>query len=1042
VRLDCPRCGRVLEFSGERPSFCAYCGQALADTVPETATAGRFHEAATLPPDQAGAAAAEAAPQTVGGYRLVRLLGRGGMGEVYEAEDPATGRRVAVKLIAGEYAGSADTVQRFRQEGRLASALAHPRCVFVLAADEEAGRPYIVMELMPGTTLDDVVTRDGPLPPEQAVARTLDLIEGLQAAHRLGVIHRDVKPSNCFVGADGRVKVGDFGLAKSLLGDTHLTRTGAFLGTPLFASPEQIRREALDAQTDVYSVAATLYYLLTGRAPFQGGDAAAVIARIVSDAPPPARGLRPELPPALDRVVLRGLERHRKQRWRDLEEFRLALLPFVPGTLNAAGLGVRFGAYLIDYLVLAVVIALLVPQADVPARAPTRSPGSSVTLDTAMAELARLHPGEVLLTHLASMALWLLYFGVPEGIWGWSPGKKLLGLRVRMARGVEAPGIGRAMLRAFVVWLLPGLGGHVFVASLFLAPAPLTIVLLSLISAPLNIVGIGLIPCTMRARNGYRGLHEFLSGTRVVWLPRARPRWTPPVRPLVADDSLPQDLPTRLGPFETCGALPGPPGSRLLLCRDPSLGREAVVWLRPPGQPLDAARRDLNRPTRLRWLAGSRLEGQDWDAFLAPVGCPLPALVTEGRPLSWTRVRPLLEQLADELTAAEADRTLPDMLTAEQVWVQPDGGLLLLDRPLGVPADCPPEGDQPPTLALLGRVATLALGGAPLPLHAAQIVSRLAAGPARYQQLEQFQADLRATCDSTTEVTRARRAAHLGIMAACLLIPFAASVAAFIAAFYGSPPFDSVALASRHVLGGQAVRRDLEAGAARDLAGAAINPDAQVRLAGACRWLADQRLAQRLREHLADERRELQARMDYLSQPGRLLLSLPAKGLEESAADAAGEPETADFRALAEAASRPAPPRAPSSVPVPAMIVLAVWLCGWVLAAFAARGGVTFAIAGFRVVRSDGRPASRVRCAWRALLAWAPVAGLLLAGVWLDAWHLAHGGSQGGDAWLTWLADAAWWVGLGLLPLYAAVALWLPARGPHDRLAGTCLVPR
>src|SRR5262249_38028656 len=149
--------------SGERPSFCAYCGQALADTAPGTATASRMHEMATLSPEEAGAVAADAAPQTVGGYRLLRLLGRGGMGEVYEAEDPATGRRVALKLIAGEYAASAETVERFRQEGRLASALAHPRCVFVLAADEEAGRPYIVMELMPGTTLDDAVSRDGPL---------------------------------------------------------------------------------------------------------------------------------------------------------------------------------------------------------------------------------------------------------------------------------------------------------------------------------------------------------------------------------------------------------------------------------------------------------------------------------------------------------------------------------------------------------------------------------------------------------------------------------------------------------------------------------------------------------------------------------------------------------------------------------------------------------------------------------------------------------------------------------------------------------------
>src|SRR5262249_1495241 len=151
-----------------------------------------------------------------------------------------------------------------RQEGRLASLIAHPRCVFVFAADEEAGRPYIVMELMPGSTLQDLVDRQGPLPPEQAVARILDVIEGLQEVQRHGVVPRGVKPSNCFLGADGRVRVGDFGLSKSLARDSHLTRTGAFLGTPRFCSPEQLRGEPIDQQSDGYSVAATLYFLLTG----------------------------------------------------------------------------------------------------------------------------------------------------------------------------------------------------------------------------------------------------------------------------------------------------------------------------------------------------------------------------------------------------------------------------------------------------------------------------------------------------------------------------------------------------------------------------------------------------------------------------------------------------------------------------------------------------------------------------------------------------------------------------------------------------------
>src|SRR4029077_14821154 len=228
-------------------------------------------------------AKAEEAPPVVGGYRLDRVLGEGGMGAVHEAVEEATGRRVAIKLIRPAYAGSGDAVDRFRQEGRIASMVAHPRCVFVLAVDEEGGRPYIVMELMPGSTLKDLVDREGPLPPEQAIAKIMDVIEGLQAAHRLEVIHRDVKPSNCFLEADGRVKVGDFGLAKSLVKDSHLTKTGAFVGTPHFASPEQVRGENIDQQTDVYSVAVTLFFLLTGKPPFWGSDPTATLARIVAD---------------------------------------------------------------------------------------------------------------------------------------------------------------------------------------------------------------------------------------------------------------------------------------------------------------------------------------------------------------------------------------------------------------------------------------------------------------------------------------------------------------------------------------------------------------------------------------------------------------------------------------------------------------------------------------------------------------------------------------------------------------------------------------
>ena len=327
----CPRCQHPLEFFADRQAFCGHCCLGFAETTTSPAPIGD-PEAATLPPEP-GQAAVGPSPQVVGGYRLLRILGRGGMGTVYEAEESPSGRRVALKLVSPVYAGSAESVQRFRQEGRLASAISHPRCVFVLAADEEAGRPFIVMELMPGSTLQDLVAQQGPLPVEDAILKIFDVIDGLQAAHDTGVVHRDVKPSNCFVDKDSRVKVGDFGLSKSLERGAHLTRTGAFMGTPLYASPEQVRGERVDEQSDVYAVAATLYFLLTGRAPFQSPDPTVTLARIVSDPTPPMRGLRPTLPAELDQVVLRGLERDRRRRYANLGELRAALLPFVPASL-------------------------------------------------------------------------------------------------------------------------------------------------------------------------------------------------------------------------------------------------------------------------------------------------------------------------------------------------------------------------------------------------------------------------------------------------------------------------------------------------------------------------------------------------------------------------------------------------------------------------------------------------------------------------------------------------------------------------------------
>ena len=177
-------------------------------------------------------------PQTVGGIRLGRLLGAGGMGRVYEGLDAAN-QPVAVKLLAPAWASSAESIARFRKEGALASVINHPRCVFIRSADTDDGVPYIVMELMPGDTLKDLVARRGAIPFREAVQLILDVAEGLEEAHSRGMIHRDVKPANCYMEASGRVKIGDFGLARSVVEGSDLTVTGGFVGTPCMHRPNR-----------------------------------------------------------------------------------------------------------------------------------------------------------------------------------------------------------------------------------------------------------------------------------------------------------------------------------------------------------------------------------------------------------------------------------------------------------------------------------------------------------------------------------------------------------------------------------------------------------------------------------------------------------------------------------------------------------------------------------------------------------------------------------------------------------------------------------
>jgi hypothetical protein len=1046
VSLTCSHCSRVLEYSGEPPSFCAYCGSRLAPA----ATATFDHEAVTVAPREGGSVPG-GVPVRVGGYRLLRPLGAGGMGSVFEAEDTASGRHVALKLIAPEFATSPESVERFRQEGRLASAIVHPRCVFVLAADEDAGRPYIVMELMPGDTLETLVQKQGPLPPEEALARILDVIEGLQEAHRLGVVHRDIKPSNCFLEADGRVKVGDFGLAKSLVNQAHLTRTGTFLGTLLYCSPEQVRGEPVDPQSDVYSVAATLYYLLAGKAPFQTGDAAATLARIVSDPPPPLRGLRPDIPAALEQVVLRGLERDRQRRWRSLDDFRAALLPFVPGRLSIGGVGLRLAAYLLDRVLL---LPLALPGIFLFTRS-TVEPVSPVLLGA----LSALY-----------LVIELLYFGVAEGLWGCTPGKRCLRLRVWTATGSDPPGLPRALLRAaiwFTLTSLPNWMRIVLTDPLDLRKDQTLSMLIIAAQFLVFALGLVIIASPMRARNGYRCLHDLLSGTRVILLPEPERRWSLPGRRL-EDRLTPAGGPARLGGFAVRGALGRGPAGQVLLGEDPVLRRQVLLWLRPPTEPaLERARRDVSRPTRLRWLAAGEAPEGRWDACLAPAGCSLPDLVADRGKLSWPELRPLLEQLTDELAAACGDGTLPASLNIRQVWVQSNGQALLLETPLEDPAPAPAQpgaaADQRPALALLGEVAVLALEGraraagappapprAPVPEHARRLLGQLLGVPRPFAHVKNVQAALAATRARPVEVSRPRRAAHLAVLTAFLwfmgvpLLVFAVSMAAFTPLF----------IELMRVEQGKYAAGDLEQGAAREFVAAELTPSAAARLAAWVQLDADLRLKEQVAERGRRDRTEEQAHVQTLSWPLRLLMSQVVEPqwrttVVPTTVKAQREQQLRDgppsslqwFRGNAGIAATRGDPSASAEFALFVSLLVGLAPAVWVVWAFVVRGGLSFRVLGLSLVRGDGRPAPRWCCGWRALLVWAPVAGLAVASVWLNRQYWVSWEAGAPSTAVLWLATLAAWAPWAVLLGYVGLALWHPARALHDRLAGTYLVP-
>jgi serine/threonine-protein kinase len=277
--------------------------------------------------------------QTISHYRVLRVLGEGGMGVVYEAEDVRLGRHIALKFVVHKKLDRRETVERFEREARAASVLNHPNICTVHDVGEEGGHHFIAMELLEGESLDSLLTR-GPLPVRRLLELGTQIAEGLAAAHARGVIHRDIKPANVFVTSTGLVKIMDFGLAKILqspaaesltASESELTQTsdlttpGLAMGTVSFMSPERVRGEDVDARSDLFSFGALLYDMALGEPPFRGSTPAVKLAGILERNPVPPLEVNPTLPARLQDIVLKALEKNREERYQSAREMLVDL---------------------------------------------------------------------------------------------------------------------------------------------------------------------------------------------------------------------------------------------------------------------------------------------------------------------------------------------------------------------------------------------------------------------------------------------------------------------------------------------------------------------------------------------------------------------------------------------------------------------------------------------------------------------------------------------------------------------------------------------
>ena len=1033
---NCTRCGTPIpEDAADRLCPACLMSGAIAahGVITETELAepgASAHAPKETPPDPTEF------PCELGGYRLLSLLGSGGMGSVYEAEQLATGRRVALKML-GQKLDSPDMRKRFLREGRLAASVNHPNSLYVLGTEEIEGRPVILMEIASGGTLNDILKKRGPLPVTEAIDTILDVIAGLEAALASGVLHRDVKPSNCFVSPDGSVKVGDFGLSVSTVAtaDTFQTATGVIMGTPAYAPPEQLRGRDLDVRADIYSVGATLFTLLTNKPPIEGSNPVEVVAAALDEKPKSLTEHRKDIPPGLARVVARCLAKKPEQRYSDYAALRNALLPFSSAQPVPAPLGRRFLAGFIDFA-----IVTFIPYALFPAQLPANG----------------------------LLILALVYYSICEGIWGAGLGKALLGFQVVRTDG-QRPGLARAFFRTAI---LPLLG---FVLGIGVATARYSGFGSALDYFPGLLFFLAFV--TMRRRNGFATVWDLATGTRVVIKPRCAER---PVIEVEEEPEVSVEEAVMVGPYPVVEEIvPG----EWIAAYDPILRRR--VWLRRrAGSAIAPARRDLARPGRSRWLHNVETPEANWDVFESQAGVPLRSLIAKEGHLPWESMRHWLHDLASEIALAAHDETLPPELSLDHVWITARGPAVLLDEPwpkTDDPAERIPVGDLAGQQRFLHTIAA-SVSPTTVPLHARPVLQSLAGGS--FEKLSFLAGSLRSLVTKPATLDRQFRASSLLTVPLLILtlfiistLRFAPDVDIWEAARQGGPFY-----INRHAAKGTDLNaREPESGSTPLTIAASRGLDVDV-------WMLLDRGADVNSQNSTGGTALHLATFFGNTKTVRILLARGAdpevtNNRGQTPLDVASTPWSAEleetYRATAQAleveldlerikAARPKiaellrDPTSVSPVDAPRGYVEVLFLLSTLLGVYAllaallavtqlisllaARGTLGQFVFGFAVVDTAGAPASRARLFARWLVAWIPVLFIIA---------FLFGGAVFGDAVFGGVVNPApdfialieritlfhalmlitWFVGL-------AVAIVRPTRGLHDQLTGCWLVRR